>query len=56
LNAPAATASLMTGDDYRESLRRFKPRVFVDGRQVESVADEPLLRPGINAIALRPSP
>ncbi|MBC5782093.1 4-hydroxyphenylacetate 3-hydroxylase [Ramlibacter sp. USB13] len=52
LNAPAATASLMTGDDYRESLRRLKPRVFVDGRRVESVADEPALRPGINAIAL----
>jgi 4-hydroxybutyryl-CoA dehydratase/vinylacetyl-CoA-Delta-isomerase len=52
LNAPAATANLMTGDDFRESLRRFSPRVFVDGRRVESVADEPALQPGINAIAL----
>src|SRR3954465_2106778 len=42
----------MTGDDYRESLRRLHPTVFVDGRRVESVADEPALRPGINAIAL----
>jgi 4-hydroxybutyryl-CoA dehydratase / vinylacetyl-CoA-Delta-isomerase len=52
MNAPAATASLMTGDDYRESLRRLHPRVFIDGRRVESVADDPILQPGINAIAL----
>ena len=43
---------LMTGADYRESLRRASPRVFVDGRRVESVADEPAFQPGINAIAL----
>jgi 4-hydroxybutyryl-CoA dehydratase/vinylacetyl-CoA-Delta-isomerase len=42
---------LMSGDDYRESLRRYKPKVFVDGREVESVADEPTLRPGVNALA-----
>ncbi|HEX2547375.1 MAG TPA: 4-hydroxyphenylacetate 3-hydroxylase N-terminal domain-containing protein [Ramlibacter sp.] len=41
----------MTGDDYRESLRRLKPVVFVDGRRVDSVADEPALRPGVNALA-----
>lgn len=52
MNAPAATATLMSGADYRASLRRLKPRVFVDGRQVESVADERMLQPGINAIAL----
>jgi 4-hydroxybutyryl-CoA dehydratase / vinylacetyl-CoA-Delta-isomerase len=52
MNAPAATAPLMTGDDYRESLRRLHPRVFIDGRRVESVADDPMLQPGINAIAL----
>jgi 4-hydroxybutyryl-CoA dehydratase/vinylacetyl-CoA-Delta-isomerase len=52
LNAPAATATLMSGDDYRESLRRLRPRVFVDGRRVESVADDRMLQPGINAIAL----
>ena len=42
---------LMSGDDYRESLRRYRPRVFVDGRQVACVADEPALRPGVNALA-----
>ncbi len=52
MNAPAPTALLMSGDDYRESLRRYKPKVFVDGRKVDSVADDPALRPGVNAIAL----
>ena len=42
---------LMSGEAYRESLRRYKPRVFVDGRVVDSVADEPALRPGVNALA-----
>ena len=43
---------LMSAGDYRESLRRFRPRVFVNGRAVESVADEPLFAPGIAAIGL----
>jgi 4-hydroxybutyryl-CoA dehydratase/vinylacetyl-CoA-Delta-isomerase len=42
----------MSGADYRESLRRFNPTVFVDGRRVLSVADERAFQPGINAIAL----
>lgn len=41
---------LMTAADYCESLRRYKPRVFVNGDRIESVADEPRLAPGINAI------
>jgi len=48
--APAGT--FMSGDDYRESLRRYRPRVFVDGHRIDSVADARELRPGINAIAL----
>ena len=52
MNAPAPTATLMSGDDFRESLRRYKPRVFLDGQQVASVADERGFGPGINAIAL----
>ena len=52
MNAPAPAATLMSGNDFRESLRRYKPRVFLDGRQVESVVDERGFGPGINAIAL----
>lgn len=44
-------APLMSGDDYRESLRRLKPAVYVDGRRVESVVDDPALQPGVNALA-----
>jgi 4-hydroxybutyryl-CoA dehydratase/vinylacetyl-CoA-Delta-isomerase len=43
---------LMSAADYRESLRAYKPRVFVNGKVVESVADEPLLAPGVNAVGI----
>jgi 4-hydroxybutyryl-CoA dehydratase/vinylacetyl-CoA-Delta-isomerase len=40
---------LMSAAAYRDSLRRLRPRVFVNGQSVASVADEPLLAPGIAA-------
>src|SRR5688500_13413054 len=43
---------LMSSAEYRESLRRYSPSVYVDGRRVESVADEPLLAPGVAAIGV----
>jgi 4-hydroxybutyryl-CoA dehydratase / vinylacetyl-CoA-Delta-isomerase len=43
---------LMSAADYRESLRAYRPRVFINGSAVESVADEPLLRPGIDAVGI----
>jgi len=43
---------MMSGSDYRESLRAYNPVVFVNGRRVESVADDAELMPGINAIGL----
>jgi glycosyltransferase involved in cell wall biosynthesis len=52
MNMPAPASLLMSGDEYRESLRRYRPRVFLDGRLVESVVDEPGFAPGMNAIAL----
>jgi 4-hydroxybutyryl-CoA dehydratase/vinylacetyl-CoA-Delta-isomerase len=47
-----STTHLMSGADYRESLRRLKPAVYVDGRRVESVADEPALAPGVAALGV----
>ena len=44
--------ALMTAAEYRDSLRAYSPRVFVNGRRVESVADEPLLAPGIAAVGI----
>lgn len=43
---------LMSAADYRESLRAYKPRLFVNGSAVSSVADEPLLAPGIAAVGV----
>lgn len=43
---------LMDAAGYRDSLRAYSPRVFVNGRRVESVADEPLLAPGVNAVGV----
>jgi hypothetical protein len=43
---------LMTAADYRESPRAYKPRVFVNENSIESVADEPLLAPGIAGVAV----
>lgn len=42
----------MSSADYRESLRRYKPRVFLNGAQVDSVADEPMFAPGLAAIGV----
>lgn len=43
---------LMSGAEYRESLRASAPRVFINGQRVESVADEPLLAPGVAAVGV----
>jgi 4-hydroxybutyryl-CoA dehydratase/vinylacetyl-CoA-Delta-isomerase len=48
----ALPGTFMSGADYRESLRSRKPRVYVDGELIESVADAPQLRPGVDAIAV----
>lgn len=50
-SAAITATPTMSGADYRESLRRLKPVVWLDGRRVESVADEPALAPGVNALA-----
>ena len=43
---------LLDAAGYRESLRRYRPRVFVNGKRIESVADEPLLAPGIAGVGV----
>ncbi len=49
-SAPVTLA--MTSDDYRESLRRLRPTVYLDGHRVDSVADEPGFNPGIQALGV----
>ena len=43
---------LMNAADYRQSLRAYRPRVFVEGRLIDSVADEPLLAPGVAGVGV----
>ena len=43
---------LMTAEGYRESLRSYDPVVYIDGERVTSVADDPRLLPGINAVGV----
>lgn len=43
---------LMSAADYRDSLRAYSPRVFIDGERVDSVADEPRLASGIRAVGV----
>ncbi len=43
---------LMSSNDYRDSLRSCNPVVYVDGRRIESVADDPVFAPGLNAMGL----
>ena len=43
---------LMTSEEYRESLRRLSPKVYLGGKLVESVADEPGFAPGVNATGI----
>ncbi len=51
VDATPSRANLMSGDEYRESLRKYRPVVYMDGHRVESVVDEPALKPGVNALA-----
>lgn len=44
--------ALKTAQEYVESLRQMKPRVFVYGEKVDSVVDHPLLQPAVNTLAL----
>ena len=48
----APPGTFMSSSDYRESLRRYKPTVYVDGQLIDSVADAPQLRPGVNALGI----
>src|SRR5258705_9046320 len=43
---------LMPAVDSRAWLRAAKPRLFVNGKAIESVADEPLLAPGVAGVGV----
>ena len=45
-------STLRTPADFEESLRNLRSTVYINGKKVDNLVTEPLLRPGINAIKL----
>ena len=44
--------ALMTAEEYIESLRQLKTRVYMFGKQVDNWVDDPIIRPSINSLAM----
>lgn len=42
---------LMTAEQYEESLRKLNLKVYMFGKRVENVVDDPIIRPSMNAVA-----
>ncbi|MDR0759218.1 MAG: 4-hydroxyphenylacetate 3-hydroxylase family protein [Treponema sp.] len=42
--------SLMTGEQYIESIRKIKMQVYMFGEKIESPVDDPILRPSLNSV------
>ena len=42
---------LMTAQQYEQSLRRLNLVVYMFGRRIENVVDDPIIRPSMNAVA-----
>lgn len=45
-------ARMTSSEEYIESLRKVKKRVFLGGEQVENYVDHPIIRPSINSCAM----
>ncbi|HIE16629.1 MAG TPA: 4-hydroxybutyryl-CoA dehydratase [Dehalococcoidia bacterium] len=43
---------MMTGNQYRESLRQLRPEVYYLGQKIDSIVDHPAFAPHVNAAAL----
>lgn len=43
---------LMTAAQYEDSLRRLNLKVYLFGRRLENVVDDPIIRPSMNAVAM----
>ena len=42
---------MMNAKEYEESLRKLKLKVYLFGKRVENVVDDPIIRPSMNAVA-----
>lgn len=43
---------MKTGKEYEDSLRKLKLKVYLFGKKVENVVDDPIIRPSMNAVKL----
>jgi 4-hydroxybutyryl-CoA dehydratase/vinylacetyl-CoA-Delta-isomerase len=41
---------MMTGDQYVESIRKLKMKIFLFGEQIDNPVDNPILRPSLNSV------
>ena len=44
--------ALMTREEYIESLRKLDLKVYMFGKRVENVVDNPIIRPSINSVTM----
>jgi len=44
--------ALMTGEQYIESLRKMKTRVYLFGEKIDNWVDHPMIRPSINSVKM----
>ena len=44
--------ALMNGEQYIDSLRKLKTKVYMFGKQVDNWVDHPIIRPSINCVAI----
>ena len=42
---------MMTAEQYEQSLRKLKLKVYMFGERIENVVDDPIIRPSMNAVA-----
>ena len=44
--------ALMTGEQYIESIRRLKTRIYMFGKRIPNAVDDPILRPSLNSVKM----
>ena len=44
--------ALMTGEQYVESIRALKTRIYMFGKKIDNAADDPILRPSLNSVKM----
>ena len=43
--------AIMNGQEYIESLRKLKTRLYMFGEKIDDCVDHPMIRPSINCVA-----